>query len=885
MSEREPRAAGSSPTRRADYRPPGYKIEEVDLAFELGLPVTRVTATLSLIRDAKANESSLILDGRNLKLTALRLDGSPVPVSEYEVKADGLYIRSLPPRCRLTVVTEISPADNPGLEGLNFAAGTFFTHCEPEGFRRITYFLDRPDILARYRCTIVANKAEFPVLLSNGNCLQTGELGAGRHFARWEDPFPKASYLFALVAGNFEMLSDRFVTRSGRGVTLTVYASPEDIGHCRFGLDVLKEAMAWDERAYGREYDLDQMNIAVMRSYPGGAMENKGLNLYTSELFAVSPSVASDDNMRWTHGVVAHEYLHNWTGNRVGCRNWFELSLKEGFTIFRQREFVASQIGDSVSRIDEVVRLREYQFPEDDGGNAHAVRPQSYLTVSNLYTPTVYEKGAELIRAMKVLVGPEAFSRGAQRFFERFDGKAAAIDDLIDSVADSSQQDLAEFRRWYDVVGPVFVDVHRRYDPKERRLSLVVRQRCGTACPGEAFPVRMPIVMGLLSASGDPIAIRGGDAGAAAGQREIVLSLAAEEEEFTFEDVPPGAIPSLFRGYSAPVRVATDLADAELAVLAAKDADPFNRWDAMQQLAIRAAAPVTGSPAESASFLWLEALTAAVAGARQDPGFAARLLRLPAEAVIGETQNPLDVDGIRRARRALAEQATARLRTRLRYLRDSLERDAAMPGGVESRRLSHLCQWYLMQAPEPEDLGYTWRKFECARTLEARGSALRLLVSRGGDDRTRALEQAYASWKGSPALLDQWFAIQASSEADDTADLMAALVKHPEFDLRNGTRVKITFDAFTTNQGALHDGSGVGYGIVQWLTLALNKPHPRLAARFLKRLDGWARLDERRRNMLADLFRRVLVAPELSQEIFEVASRSLKPRRSETSYA
>lgn len=847
--------------RRSDYRPPDFELDQVELRFDLALPVTRVTANFLFARCGVAR-NPLVLDGERLSLVELRLDGRPLPAARYTITDHDLTVHDPPDRGELTIITEITPGDT-GMEGLIHLGGRFVTHCEPGGFRRITYFPVRPDVLARYRCTLVADPELYPTLLSNGDLIESGPLSDGRHFATWQDPFPKASYLFALVAGRFGRMADRFVTRSGRVVELAVYADTADLPFCEHGLAALKRAMRWDEEAYGLEYDLDVLNLAVMRSYPGGAMENKGLNLYTAEVFLASPEVARDQALRRIEATVGHEYFHNWSGNRVGCRDWFQLSLKEGFTIFRQQQFMASIEGEGISRIEDVSELREGQFPEDEGGLAHAVRPDSYLVMNNLYTGTIYGKGAEVIRMMQSIVGDRPFNTAARAFFRAFDGKATTIDALVDTVEKETRTDLSQFRRWYAAIGAVRVRAEGTFEPATHRYVLSLEQCAGNPA-GVPEPLCVPVRLRLLDPCGQPLPLR------LAGEPktdsiERVLLLRSWRAQFVFEDVMVSPVPSLFRGFSAPVRLDVVLADEALALLASHDTDPFNRWEAAQRLASRAV--LDGLPGP-----WYHVFAEILARVAIDPAIAGRMLQLPSERLLGQHQSEVDVDGLHLARLGLAVDTARRFRERLR---DRWNRLRAGEDTVGARRLRNLCLWYLMQDPEDDDLARCWSQFRETRSMEDAVVALRLLIDRGGPDRVRALAEAYYRWREVPALLDQWFVAQAASDARDCADRVEALTHHPDYGLDNATRLKGMFDVFTANQSAFHERSGTGYRIVGELVLSLNGSNPRLAARFLKRFDGWRRFDEVRRHQITTILRRVADSTGLAPDLHEVVTLTL----------
>lgn len=861
-------------TRRSDYRPPAFLVDQVDLHFELDMPTTRVTSRLRFRRATADMKAPLVLDGERIRLVGLRLDGQPVASDRYELNEHSLVLPDPPAQGELVVVTDVTPADT-GMEGLVYLDGVFVTHCEPAGFRRITYFPDRPDVLARFRCTLVADAKQYPTLLSNGDRREAGVLPDGRHFAVWDDPYPKASYLFALVAGRFAQLTHHFVTRSGRNVELTVHAAAEDLPLCRHGMESLKRAMRWDEDAYGLEYDLAVLNIAVMRGYPGGAMENKGLNLYSTESFLGSAETSTDDALAWTEQVVAHEYLHNWSGNRVGCRDWFELSLKEGFTIFRQQQYFAARVGPGVSRIDTAMRIRELQFHEDAGGMAHAVRPSSYQSVNNLYTATVYEKGAEVIRMMQTLVGEQAFNAAAREFFRRCDGTAATIDALIDTVEQVAAVDLSQFRKWYDAVGTLHLRAEATYDAGQRRYVLTLVQT-SPALETALLPLHVPMRVALFDCSGE--AQRLHVRGQADAAQEVVLHLRTKSESFVFDDVTTAPIPSLLRGFSAPARLESDLPTSSLLSLARHDTDLVNRWDAAQRLATRALldrADDDGA-ALDAQAAWFEVCAEALQQRDLDPAIASRMLQLPSERQLGATQTIVDVDGVHRARLALAAATTRRLHDLLLAKYRELTVPAAQDDAYGARRLRNLALWYLLQAPDEEILALCSAQLDAGRRMEDTVAALRVLVDRGGVDRDRALAVTWTRWRHLPSQADQWFATQAASQAPDCVQRVRDLLGHSAFSIDNATRVKALFDTFVQNQAAFHDRSGAGYEMIVDLTQRLSRSNPRLAARFLRSLDGAYRFDDYRRGLICEALQRVLAQPDIAPNLHEIASRSLQ---------
>ncbi|MDN5936164.1 MAG: aminopeptidase N, partial [Nitrosospira sp.] len=662
MPERENTTVPQT-TYLKDYQTPDYRIETVDLQFELGEEDTLVRSQLTLSRRSELSSPPLILQGEALELLAIKLDGQILTEQHYQRNEESLTLPQVPERFTLEIETRIHPQDNTTLSGLYLSEGNFCTQCEADGFRRITYFLDRPDVMARYTTTIVADKTRYPVLLSNGNLVAQGEWDSGRHFAQWHDPFPKPSYLFALVAGDLACIEDEFVTLSSRQVALRMYVQPHNRDQCTHAMASLKQAMAWDEKVYGREYDLDIYMIVAVDDFNMGAMENKGLNIFNSKYILAKPETATDTDYQNIEGVIAHEYFHNWSGNRVTCRDWFQLSLKEGFTVFRDQQFSADRISPTVKRIQNVNRLRTYQFREDAGPMAHPVRPESYVEVNNLYTLTVYEKGAEIVRILYHLLGPERFRKGTDLYFERYDGQAVTTDDFVNALEEANSADFSQFRLWYQQSGTPELHINRAYDSQARTYTLKVKQTCPPT-PGQSqkAPFHIPLAMGLLDSQGHDLPLRlSHETETVAGAR--VLELRKEEETFVFSDIPCEPVPSLLRGFSAPVKLHLDLSDTERCFLLAQDSDRFNRWEAGQQLAANRLVAALLEGLDAAAFAldapFVEAMRAVLRHPGLDAGFKELALTLPSESLLaerlGEDVDPQQVHALREAmKRALA---------------------------------------------------------------------------------------------------------------------------------------------------------------------------------------------------------------------------------------
>lgn len=844
---------------RRDYRSPACAVREVALRMELDTPVTRVSSRICFER--RTADEPLILNGEDLQLEELKLDGQPLPADAVHRGEGVLTLRGLPASGTLEIVTELQPG-HAGGAGLLHMEGTFITHCEPEGFRRITYFPDRPDVLASYRVTLIADRDRYPVLLSNGNKMESMTLADGRHAVSWQDPHPKSSYSFAVVAGRLGSIAKQFVTRSGRSVGVCVYAPPDVLPFCSEGLDTIIRAMNWDEQAYDREYDLDVFNVAVLRNYPGGGMENKGLNLFATEYFAAAREISTDEELQRVRAVVAHEFLHNWTGNRVGIQSWFELGLKEGFTTFRQQQFLASTYDADAARIDDIIRLRDLQYPEDDGPMCHPVRPRSYALPANLFTKTVYEKGAEVIRALQNVVGARNFARGVREFFREQDGKAAGWEDLVRAVERVSDRDLAQFCAWYEEAGATTLTVTREFEAKRRRYILRFKQT-GADGPTE---LHIPVRARLLDGQGQVISLGPGEEG-----DDRLLELRAEMAEFEFEGVTEPPIPSLLRGLSAPVRLATDLSDEELGILACRDTDAYVRWDAIQQLVGRAMS------SDASRAVWLKAFGEILSDGRLALRMRGRMLRLPTEQQLGYGRRIIDVDRLHTQRNACAAEVCRKHGGALRATHRFLARDAEIPSDDGARLLRNICLGYLMRAPAEEDLEACRRQAASGSVFENVWAASRLLIDRGGEDRRRTLAATHENWRSTPLLLDHWFVLQAASESDDCADLVARLCAHEEFSLDDAARVKALLDTFTANQHAFHDRTGRGYECVADVVGRLSRRNARLAARFLGKFGALQQVDPRRRALLTEALLRLRGIPALAPMLQEIIEKCLEP--------
>jgi aminopeptidase N len=867
------------PIRLSDYRPPALLVDEVALEFRLEPSATRVKARLAMRRNPEGG-GPLFLNGERLKPVSVAIDGRPLGEGEYQITAEGLTLADAPEAFSLETEVEIDPAGNTALEGLYMSGGRFCTQCEAEGFRKITFFPDRPDVLARYTVRIEADRKANPHLLSNGNLVEQGELQGGRHYAVWRDPFPKPSYLFALVAGELDVLTDRFTTMSGREIDLRIYVDPGQAGRAEYAMDSLKRAMRWDEEAYGREYDLDLFMIVAVRDFNFGAMENKGLNIFNSSLLLADPATATDLDYERIEAVVAHEYFHNWTGNRITCRDWFQLCVKEGLTVFRDQGFSADMRGHAVQRIKEVKNLRARQFPEDQGPLAHPVRPSSYLKIDNFYTATIYEKGSELIRMLKVLVGEGDFRRGMDLYFERHDGDAVTVEDFVACFAEVSGRDLSAFFRWYGQAGTPEVRVEGDWDSASRTLELRLAQTT-LPTPGqpnkECLPI--PVRIGLLDEDGRTQSFRLPEGGEAV--EEAVLILDRPELKVRLQGVAREPVISALRSFSAPVKLSTDAPPEHRYVRLAADPDLFNRWEAGQNLARDLIlARAGGSPDVEGEARFAEAVGRALADQSSDEAFKALMLQPPSEQDLALVMSPADPEAIHLARESLRQTLAGRLRAELERLHDSLSDGGAFSPDAASagrRALRNAVLDVLAAEGSPTDATRAGRHFEQAQDMTAAMGGLNALMLIGGPAYHAALEAFYERWKAEPLVLDKWFALQARSPSEEVLGRVLALTAHPAFDLKNPNRFRALVQSFTSaNPYRFHDASGAGYRFLADQILALDALNPMTAARLIEPLGGWRRYTPRLGALMRAELQRIAAHPGLSKNVLELASKALE---------
>ena len=873
----------------SDYRVPDFLIDKTELSFELEEAHTTVNSRLYLRRNPEALDQSapLELHGADLSLESIALDGRELAADEWVEEGELLRIASVPDNFTLHCVTRIYPQSNTSLEGLYKSSGMFCTQCEAEGFRKITYYLDRPDVMAEFYVDIIADKSLYPVLLSNGNCVLEEDLEFGRHRTRWHDPFPKPAYLFALVAGRLSRVSDRFRTRSGREVDLHIYVEDKDLDKCEHAMTSLKNAMRWDEDVYGREYDLDIFNIVAVDDFNMGAMENKSLNIFNTSCVLAKPETTTDAGFQRVEGVVAHEYFHNWSGNRVTCRDWFQLSLKEGFTVFRDAEFSADMGSPTVKRVEDVTLLRTAQFAEDAGPMAHPVRPDSFIEISNFYTVTIYEKGAEVVRMIHTLLGAEGFRRGSDLYFERHDGQAVTCEDFVRAMEDANGVDLQQFRRWYSQAGTPRLAVSGEYDEAAQTYTLTVKQSC-PATPGQAekLPFHIPLKVALLGEAGQlRLNLQGHKADPdAADNTERVLAVIEDTQEFVFTDIPERPVPSLLRGFSAPVRLHFDYRRDELLTLMAQDSDGFCRWDASQQLGLAEILNAISAQESGEAAVVAEDFVAAcrslLLDESLDPAMVALMLQLPSEAYLAELISPVDVQAIHRAREAVRKGLTHALRSELEacYGRCDVEEEyAANAEQIARRSLKNTALAYLMLCEDGEVYALARRQFERSGNMTDRLAALVAIVNAAEPYKGEALQRFYQDWQHEPLVINQWFQVQATCRLPGTLGRVKELMSHPAFDIGNPNKVRALIGAFCgQNAVNFHAEDGSGYAYLADQVIELNRRNPQIASRLLTPLTKWQKyLPAAQTAMKAEL-RRILAEPELSSDVYEVVSKSLQ---------
>ena len=851
-----------------DYTPPPYKVAHIDMNFDIHDGKTTVT-TKTQYTTNNDSEAPLFLEGEDLTLISCKLDGKEVQPkitdAGMELPCPGKDIFTL------EIVTEICPEKNTALEGLYHSGNTYCTQCEAQGFRKITYYPDRPDVMATFKVTVEADKKRCPVLLSNGNLIDSGDAPDGRHYTVWEDPTPKPCYLFALVAGDLVRVEDTFKTMSGVNVDLYIYVKKGDEGQCEHAMESLKRSMKWDEEVYGREYQYDLFNIVAVSDFNMGAMENTSLNIFNTALVLAHQETATDTDFYRVEGVIAHEYFHNWTGNRVTCRDWFQLSLKEGLTVFRDQEFSSDVNSRAVQRIDDVTHLRRSQFPEDASPLAHPVRPESYIEINNFYTMTIYEKGAEVIRMFHTLLGAETYRKATDLYFDRFDGQAVTIDDWAQCMADASGMDFEQFKLWYSQAGTPNVKAKGKYDEKSKTYTLTLEQNIpDTAGQKNKKPMHIPVAVGLVGPNGDDLI------------ETQVLDLKKAKQEFKFKDIGAKPVPSILRNFSAPVKLTTDLTEKELAFLMVHDSDGFNRWEAGQSFALRVINKMLSDNTTDVPEDYIESFGLLINHAlhpTSDKALMARALSLPDISVIAQQQDVVDPSAIYKVRKTI--QATIKREhksalTKLYEVNTDEEEFSVTPEAMGQRALRNVALSLLTATKGTGCAKLATEHYKTANNMTDRIAALNALIDNKNAPREEILKDFYKQFKAYQLVIDKWFGIQASANRDDIFEQLEVLKEHSDFDITNPNRVRSLYGAFAMNNiVAFHDPSGQGYDFLKNAIIELNSVNPQIAARMVTPLREWRRYTPDRQEKMKAALQEILDLENLSPNVFEIVSKSL----------
>jgi len=876
------KTAVSKTVLRENYRPFAWILDQLKLRFEIGDESTRVISELQLSRNPSARPSDEIeLDGQQMELVSVLMDGNVLAPGDYSLNADKLVIQNAPDSCALTIEVLIKPHENTALEGLYSSGGFLLTQCEAEGFRKITYFPDRPDVMTRFDVTIVADVKRYPVLLSNGNPVGSGELDDGRHWVHWDDPFAKPSYLFALVAGDLAHIEDHFVTRSGRVVTLRVYVEHENVDRCDHAMESLRNAMKWDEDRFGLEYDLDIYNIVATNDFNMGAMENKSLNIFNSKFVLARPDTATDVDYQGIEGVIGHEYFHNWTGNRVTCQDWFQLTLKEGLTVFRDQEFSSDMQSRAVNRIRDVRDLRSRQFPEDSGPMSHPIRPDKYMEINNFYTMTVYQKGASIIRMYHTLLGEEGFQKGMKLYFERHDGQAVTCDDFLAAMADANGVDLQRFGAWYSQSGTPEVSVTTEYDAERSRFTLHLSQRTlPTNDQEEKQALVIPFRMGLLSPQGEEYPLQLSGEGSPSGTSRLLM-LEEDEQSFTFVNIPQAPVPSLLRDYSAPVKLRHTWSANDLAVLMAHDSDSFMRWEAAQLLA---QGEILSNVERCANGVSMEVDRGLIDAFRMllensgfDPALVAEAITLPGEDYLAEQMELVDVDGIHAARTFVKTTLATELKNLFQEKYLLLDNGAVYdksPASIARRSLKNTCLSYLLETRGGVALAEA--QLAASDNMTDTLAALHGLVWAGSSSAAAALSAFEQRWIDDALVMDKWFAIQASKPGEATIEVVRTLMEHPAFSITNPNKVRSLIGAFSmANPTGFHAANGAAYRFHADRVIELDSLNPQVASRMASAFNQWRRYDQDRQALMKIELERIAAMDGLSPGVFEIVSKAI----------
>jgi len=877
-----------------DYQVPDFLIDKTDLHVTLDPRETRVRARLSIRRNpaSKVPAQTLVLDGQEMVLESVSIDGRVLSDSEYQASAESLTIANVADTFLLETVVRIDPESNTSLEGLYKSRTMYCTQCEAEGFRKITYYLDRPDVLSEFTTTIVGSQSDFPVLLSNGNQVDSGELDGGLHYATWHDPFRKPAYLFALVGGALDVIEDSFTTRSGREVALKIFVESKDLDKCGHAMRSLKNSMRWDEDVYGREYDLDIFMIVAVDDFNMGAMENKGLNIFNTSCVLAKPETTTDAGFQRVEAVVAHEYFHNWSGNRVTCRDWFQLSLKEGFTVFRDSQFSADMNSATVKRVEDVSFLRTMQFAEDGGPMSHPVRPPSFIEISNFYTLTIYEKGAEVVRMIHTLLGAENFREGSDLYFQRHDGEAATIENFITAMEDASGRDLTQFTRWYSQAGTPLVSATDSFDENTGVYSLTFRQSCPAtpeATAEEKQPFLIPIALGLLGDAGNLTVKRQGQPidAETSDNTHAVLELTDSEQTFHFENLPERPIPVLLRGFSAPIKLDYDYSRKQLMAIMSRDADGFSRWDACQNLALAVIEDgIHAYRADKAIVvddLLIEAFRSILGDSSLDEAMVALMLQLPTEAFVSEVSDVVDVEAIHQSRQAIRRQVATALCTELLAAYEATNNNqpfSTSADAIAERSLKNIALSYLVHGNIEGALDLAQQQLKSASNMTDEMAALTCIVNSSAREAAplaqESLVEFYDRWQHESLVVNQWLVVQATCVLPGGLGRVKQLMENSAFDIKNPNKVRSLIGGFCSNNSTnFHVKDGSGYQFLANQIITLNKLNPQIASRLLVPLTKWHKYDEARQSMMRSALQRIMEEPELSKDVYEVVSKSL----------
>lgn len=868
---------------RKDYTAYPWGIVQLDLHFDIGLETTIVCAEMEFqLTDGTNAPQDIVLNGSDLELVSISLNGRVLTADDYVVEGEILTISAAPQKSVLKTEVRIRPASNSALEGLYLSGEFLLTQCEAQGFRKITWFPDRPDVMTTYRVTLEADKSGFPVLLSNGNQMDSGELPGGRHWVRWHDPFPKPSYLFALVAGDLALVEDHFITRSGRDITLRIYVEAENIDRCEHAMESLINSMRWDEERFDLEYDLDIYHIVATNDFNMGAMENKSLNIFNSKYVLARPDTATDADYQGIEGVIGHEYFHNWTGNRVTCQDWFQLTLKEGLTVFRDEEFSADMQSRAVKRIKVIRDLRSRQFPEDDGPMAHPIRPDHYVEINNFYTATVYQKGAAIIRMYHTLLGERGFQKGMKLYFERHDGEAVTCDDFLAAMADANGVNLERFGRWYSQSGTPQVFISDHYAGATRTYTLTLKQNTPpTRRQKDKQSLVLPFALGLLTSSGEELPLQlEGEKEAVTGTRLLIMEEA--QQEFTFINIPEAPVPSLFRDYSAPVKILYDYSPEQLATLIEHDSDAFVRWDAAQRMAQDAILEQCHQHTKGEEMKLDSSLVKAFRGIlsdhEADPALLAEALKLPAEDYLADQMDVVDVDGIHTAckfvKRGLASDLLTLFTERYIALNDGKPYQKSATA-MARRSLKNICLSYLLETDAGESLAVA--QLDSSDNMTDALAAMQGLILMGSAMAEKALSEFETRWQTDALVMDKWFSMQAVKPGRDTVNTVRKLMEHPTFSIQNPNKVRALIGVFAMlNPTGFHATDGSGYAFHADRVIELDGLNPQIAARMASAFNRWKRYDEARKQLMKAELQRIAATPGLSGDVSEIVNNALR---------